>query len=1170
MRTKEETTIAPIQNGAALDAQIRALSESSEVWRLVEESRNKLIEANGKRLILLVGSTGAGKSTLINYLNGSRLEYAPLPNDKNGELFLQVQNGQTVYAEIGHNPRRSKTLHPHAIPAVYNTVVDPVLRYIDLPGSNDAHLSEAERLCASMALPMTIHYAQAISGIIVVIDVRSFSTRGNAFIDFMGLLGGLLDRSILATESLRSPLMFVFTHVNPRQFRTVEAILAHIDRLRNERIEEISPITQDLMTSLHVLATKLGQTQELLVILERLKRLPQSPEDASMTYESFFRSVEKLLKAYRSSLPVDNAEYQNAEKHYNNLNNSYYELIAMSIVLKYKNNPDNQFIIDGEGNDHRLRLINHIQRIRQLPPIDKNCFVFQGNAGKEWLQLNEVLQTTSERASLLQQLLGEYQTEVANIKKYHDFFKKRQSEHMLILSKPDSERKPAEILRELSEEATVFATYLTQSLEDTKQEQRKVQEKLDELNTAAPLRYFHPSLGPIDLSVSKFRKGSLLTAALLSDLVIIAPVLVTTMLGGIALGIAALINKMKGKPTSVNEVTASVIPAVTLGAPVLPMVKNAFGIWHDFNYHDIPFLWAELWPNRSTQKNIAFSEVQKLELQKESAAVNGLLKFGINNLLSEVQEELFDGGTFYTDTQREDKERGIFEISCRFDCPDVQIKLFVEQRLHPDVTPQIKLLKQKLEQLQYATSNYFQEHLADLKADLAALKACHTASDPKAALITLLTQRVSQFPSRENKLNQYMQHLQTNISKIRQAWHTDVMSRLENMKMIYEIIGSQRRFVKKFLEDAPAFSKKDSLNALIEKHPTLKTADEWCNSGRDYLLRRNSDSNAIACFELALSLDEKHTETLYQLGMFFQYRHADLTQAKVYFERAVQQNHELSRRQLLIIKDPKLNGLRDPNAQIYIAELKLKLYKLTSHYPWIRDANFSPNLIEQDLIALHEDLETYYEEFARIYKDFASSYEERVRIVQNLPSTTTASNYRLLHNQLVVSAQALWKCFEKYCLQIITWPVALSGLPARQKEIEAIDGFLTSFEQKLGELSDLVMKIPAELGGRSHFFSAGRFLSTLSNRYRNPDHRASQISEKIQDIQKIVSNPYASERVSMGLLIALIREMQVQEIDPNFLTLLCNAQNYSVCVNPCDAEELRSFTEHEHLPLILR
>jgi len=56
-------------------------------------------------MVLVVGDTGSGKSTLVNYLMGSKFQ-----SSGSDEIFLR--EGEKLYAEMGTNSARSETSYP--------------------------------------------------------------------------------------------------------------------------------------------------------------------------------------------------------------------------------------------------------------------------------------------------------------------------------------------------------------------------------------------------------------------------------------------------------------------------------------------------------------------------------------------------------------------------------------------------------------------------------------------------------------------------------------------------------------------------------------------------------------------------------------------------------------------------------------------------------------------------------------------------------------------------------------------------------------------------------------------------------------------------------------------------------------------------------------------------
>jgi ribosome biogenesis GTPase A len=106
----------------------RTLSQLGRDLATAERLANGLSERQKQNAVLVVGGTGAGKSTLVNYLVGKRMVRTKVTGS--------LQYGYTCedpVVEIGHG-FQSMTSSPQAIPLVYG--LRP-LTLIDCPGFHD-------------------------------------------------------------------------------------------------------------------------------------------------------------------------------------------------------------------------------------------------------------------------------------------------------------------------------------------------------------------------------------------------------------------------------------------------------------------------------------------------------------------------------------------------------------------------------------------------------------------------------------------------------------------------------------------------------------------------------------------------------------------------------------------------------------------------------------------------------------------------------------------------------------------------------------------------------------------------------------------------------------------------------------------------------------------------
>eukprot|EP00977_Amphora_coffeiformis_P020937 scaffold8649_cov185-Amphora_coffeaeformis.AAC.8 len=166
-----------------------------------------------KDMVLVVGKTGTGKSTLIQALAGSKLYATEYETTSYGQTFFKtVFESQTPLPgfEIGHK-KSSQTRHINS----YTTIVarkdgsKKELVYVDSPGFEDTEGSEVD-IATAVMLSQVAKLARSLRFIILINYVSLLEDRG-------GSLRGILKlvRSFVADfESSKKSFMFLFTHTD--------------------------------------------------------------------------------------------------------------------------------------------------------------------------------------------------------------------------------------------------------------------------------------------------------------------------------------------------------------------------------------------------------------------------------------------------------------------------------------------------------------------------------------------------------------------------------------------------------------------------------------------------------------------------------------------------------------------------------------------------------------------------------------------------------------------------------------------------------------------------------------------------------------------------------------------------------------------------------------------
>lgn len=209
-----ETCSIPLSLPHMISLAIDGIKTSEFSEKLLEEEKH-----DKKGPFLVIGATGCGKSTLINYLCGT--QYLRKKHPKTLIPYLYPRENQGVAAaRVGYG-QSSQTLYPKLIKHVNG------LAFVDLPGFGD-NRSGNQKGCASLGVPLANHTLGYIQGIIIVLEYEmtniSSGGRGRQFRELAQNLSMFFSDSFYQQKEV--PVFFVFTKLTePDQFESFDSNL---------------------------------------------------------------------------------------------------------------------------------------------------------------------------------------------------------------------------------------------------------------------------------------------------------------------------------------------------------------------------------------------------------------------------------------------------------------------------------------------------------------------------------------------------------------------------------------------------------------------------------------------------------------------------------------------------------------------------------------------------------------------------------------------------------------------------------------------------------------------------------------------------------------------------------------------------------------------------------
>lgn len=496
-------------------------------------------------LVLVIGDTRSGKSTLINYLGGIEHELVRDQSTRKNYLTPKLEPEQKLFAKVGHSSV-SETLYP--LIAQTKVTFEYVLKknvevadgemktatniqkitesfgYVDTPGFGDTRDDE-EATCAALGVPLAIDHAKKIRAIVVTFPWSVSEPAGvvNAYRHLCHTLGSILNdpESLLKTIS---PTPIIFAITKPPRPERDECFDAAV--LRNQFVDRIAEIIQgkkEIYAGLNNKKTQLIELEEEARIFKLCLADLSNLENGSD--KNYFFLVSKMFKASPSkkmliedcieklkavqSAAVDKkntlikeyrANWKDKIKEFEKLSIWVEETQAEKMMLNFITQQSyNIFIIrgyrDGEEDtpDHRDELLSYLKCLRENETCVPHAFFKFDVDSKEYKKVKTwANHFASEMHSILHNLLTFTHKIAKNeiaIKKIKEEINHKKMRLREILSTQDDEGMIAQIVKSNKEDEDAIKT-INETIVNLKKEKEKIQKTIhDEIDSSPEIAY---------------------------------------------------------------------------------------------------------------------------------------------------------------------------------------------------------------------------------------------------------------------------------------------------------------------------------------------------------------------------------------------------------------------------------------------------------------------------------------------------------------------------------------------------------------------------------------------------------------------------------------------------------------------------------------------------------
>ena len=301
----------------------------AELQKILEKTFPDIETAEGREIVLVMGCTGSGKSTGVNYLLGVAMEpvYDGDEDDDDREI-TSVKLTENVISgpKIGHTAV-SETLAPGIFPRTLSPG-ETGLSFCDCPGFME-NRGEAEKIYATISNHMVISFAKSIKAIFIVLEYNSIKNqRGAGFRDLVNSVKNY----IADPANMVGSIFIAISKAPPKRKREkiikkVSGLIHEILKQKNEEIKRYFPSKEtagkkikelerecDMLTLLsqctdkiiilNVFDNKIDSRERILTLLKESKSIPKKLFEFNPRDRHHIRFNELIAKLIEELFPL--------------------------------------------------------------------------------------------------------------------------------------------------------------------------------------------------------------------------------------------------------------------------------------------------------------------------------------------------------------------------------------------------------------------------------------------------------------------------------------------------------------------------------------------------------------------------------------------------------------------------------------------------------------------------------------------------------------------------------------------------------------------------------------------------------------------------------------------------------------------------------------------------